>query len=119
MSFKNASGLTDTGNQDMMTMKGSGKEMAEHDLKFFRKFIIYRTEDEGQVSGTGIVAEGVQFSSGRCVIAWLSETPSVAAYDNITDILKIHGHGGKTVVRWIDQEFDDKEAIGNRFQQPQ
>jgi hypothetical protein len=73
----------------------------------FRRFILYRTEDEGNVSGTGIVAEGVQFSSGRSVIAWLSETPSVAAYDNIKDIVKIHGHGGKTMVQWVDQSYDD------------
>jgi hypothetical protein len=79
---------------------------AEHNLKLFRKFILYRTEDEGNVSGTGIVAEGVQFSSGRCAIAWLSETPSVAAYDKIADIVKIHGHGGKTVVHWIDLSGD-------------
>jgi hypothetical protein len=70
----------------------------------FRKFVLYRREDECHVSGTGTVAEGIQFSSGRCVIAWLTETPSVSLYERIEDVEAVHGHGGKTVVRWIDAD---------------
>jgi len=74
----------------------------QHNPRSFRKFILYRSEDECNVSGTGIVAEGIQFSSGRCVISWITATPSVAVYENIADVEIVHGHGGKTVVKWID-----------------
>jgi hypothetical protein len=68
----------------------------------FRKFVLYRTEDESGVSGTGIIAEGVQFSTNKSVISWISETPSIEVYDSIEEIERIHGHNGKTVIRWID-----------------
>ncbi len=73
-----------------------------HRQNSFRRFLLFRTEDECRVSGTGIVAEGIQFSSGQCVIDWLTETPSVGIYSNLSDLLAVHGHGGKTVVKWID-----------------
>jgi hypothetical protein len=76
--------------------------MKKDGAKPFRKFVLYRAEDECHVSGTGTVAEGIQFSTGRCVIAWLTETPSVSLYESIEDVLAIHGHGGKTMVQWID-----------------
>ncbi len=76
--------------------------MADHKTKLFRRFVLYRSEDECNVSGTGVVAEGIKFSSGRCVIAWLTSTPSVAIYESIDDVEKVHGHGGKTIVKWVD-----------------
>ncbi len=74
------------------------------DRRSFRRFMLNRSEDECHVSGKGLVAEGIQFSCGRCVIVWLSETPSVDVYDSIKDVEKVHGHGGKTVIEWIDKE---------------
>ncbi len=78
--------------------------MMEHNSKTFRRFLLYRIEDDCKVSGTGTVAEGVQFTSGRCVIFWLTDTPSVAVYHDIIDVEKVHGHGGKTIIRWIDTQ---------------
>lgn len=66
-----------------------------------KAFVLVRTEDESGVSGTGVVAEGVQFSSGKCVIAWVTEFRSVAVYDSIEDIVAIHGHNGKTTIEEI------------------
>ena len=83
-------------------MGGPASVMKEANSKYFRKFVLYRKEDECHVSGTGAVAEGIQFSSGRCVIAWLTETPSVSLYESVEDVLAVHGHGGKTVIKWID-----------------
>jgi len=68
----------------------------------FRRFILSRHEDECGVSGTGFVAEGIQFSSGRCVICWRTLTPSIAVYESIEDVVKVHGHRGKTVIQWLD-----------------
>lgn len=72
--------------------------------KKFQRFVLFRKEDETGVSGTGIVAEGVLFSTSKSVISWLSDTPSVEVYDSIEEIERIHGHHGKTVIRWIDND---------------
>lgn len=65
------------------------------------QFDLIRREDETGISGTGRVCEGVQFSSGRVVMARLTGTNSITIFDSIEDVEKIHGHDGKTVVRWI------------------
>lgn len=72
------------------------------------RFHLHRREDESGVSGTGVVAEGVQFSDGRCVLHWLTNTSSIAIYDNIEDLMAIHGHNGKTIVQWeeLDLPFE-------------
>lgn len=58
-----------------------------------RRFELIRFEDETGISGLGKVAEGVQFSSGKCVIGWIKEIPSVTVYDSIEQVVTIHGHG--------------------------
>lgn len=68
-----------------------------------RRFYLDRVEDESGVSGTGHVAEGVQFSDGRCAMRWRTSLASTTVYDCIEDLEAIHGHGGKTVVVWIDE----------------
>lgn len=60
------------------------------------KFWLDRIEDESGVSGIGRVAEGVIFSTGHCVLNWLTEHRSIAIYDNIETVFRIHGHRGKT-----------------------
>jgi hypothetical protein len=76
-----------------------------------RRFALDRLEDETGVSGTGVVAEGVEFSSGKCVLTWLTVYSSIAVYDNISDLEAVHGHNGKTVVRWQDEEKKDELII--------
>ena len=71
-----------------------------------RRFELIRCEDESGVSGTGKVAEGVQFSSGKSVINWLSKIPSLEVYDHIDEVLEIHGHGDKSRLRWLDTPPD-------------
>lgn len=67
-----------------------------------RRFLLNRIVDENEVSGTGIVAHGVEFNDGNCVMRWMTDTRSTAMYDKMEDLLKIHGHQGQTVVEWID-----------------
>jgi len=67
-----------------------------------RRFNLVRNEDETGVSGTGTVAQGIEFNDGTCAMRWLTAKASVAFYDSILDLEQIHGHGGKTVVDWID-----------------
>ena len=67
-----------------------------------RRFTLERAEDVSGVSGTGIVAEGVEFSDGHIVMSWLGYHSSTVIYDNIKDLDHIHGHEGKTRVVWMD-----------------
>lgn len=70
-----------------------------------KRFYLHRLEDETGVSGIGIVAEGVQFTGGICVLSWLAKIRSIAAiYDSIDIVDKLHGHNGKTIVVWADEE---------------
>jgi hypothetical protein len=67
-----------------------------------RTFLLNRKEDVSGISGTGIVAEGVQFSNGKCVVVWLTEYASVAIYDTMNDLQEVHCHEGKTLIEWIE-----------------
>lgn len=69
-----------------------------------RRLQLQRDTDVTGISGTGVVAEGVQFSDGRVVLRWLGDTPSTVAWDSIEHAIAIHGHGGATRVIWLDGE---------------
>ena len=68
-----------------------------------QRFYLIRNHDFSGVSGTGIVAEGVMFSTGRAVLNWLNGVQSVGVYDSIEDLLTVHGHSGATVIQWLDR----------------
>lgn len=65
-----------------------------------RNFLLYRIEDETNISGTGVVAEGVEFFNGQCVLQWLTEPGSIGVYNNLSELMVIHGHNGKTKPVW-------------------
>lgn len=67
-------------------------------MKKPRTFQLRRDEDETGVSGTGIVAEGVIFSDDTVALRWLTSKASTGLYDNLIDLIAIHGHSGKTQV---------------------
>lgn len=67
-----------------------------------RRFVLNRTEDATGVSGRGLVAEGVQFSNGKCVLYWTTRHQSIAIYDSIEELEAIHGHDSRTYVQWVD-----------------
>ncbi|WP_411955519.1 hypothetical protein ACKXGF_07400 [Alkalibacillus sp. S2W] len=64
------------------------------------RFYLLRNDDETGVSGTGIVATGVVLPSGKAIMEWLSEHTSVAIYESIEELEAIHGHNGRTVVKF-------------------
>lgn len=66
-----------------------------------KMFNLVRSEDVSGVSGTGRVAEGVEFSDGVVVIRWLTDLSSTAIYKNRNELVAIHGHDGRTVVQWV------------------
>lgn len=64
-----------------------------------RTFILLRNRDVSGVSGTGKVAEGVEFSTGRVVVHWIAnEHRSTVVWDSIESVMAIHGHDGATQV---------------------
>lgn len=67
-----------------------------------RRFLLVRTEDVSGVSGVGRVAEGIQFHDGQVVVSWFGQFHTVELSPDIDTVTKIHGHGGKTVVEWVD-----------------
>jgi hypothetical protein len=67
-----------------------------------RQFVLFRDEDETGISGTGEVAEGIQFSNGKVVLCWISEHSSITIWDELEFVNIVHGHGGKTRVVWAD-----------------
>lgn len=69
-----------------------------------RLFHLLRKEDVHGISGTGIVAEGCEFTNGRVCLVWLTATSSISIFDNIKELEEIHGHEGRTVIVWKDEE---------------
>lgn len=67
-----------------------------------RRFVLQRKEDFSGVSGTGNVAQGVEFDDGSVAMRWLTATASTAFYDSMPDVVAIHGHEGRTVPVFID-----------------
>jgi hypothetical protein len=75
-----------------------------------RRFVLRRAVDPTGVSGPGIVALGVQFPNGRCVLQWAA-TPDGAddgfcSHRDAAAVLATHGHNGATVLEWIDEAPD-------------
>lgn len=62
-------------------------------------FELHRDEDVSNVSGVGVVAEGVEFSDGKVALRWIvGEHRSTAVWDSMDAVAAIHGHNGKTRV---------------------
>lgn len=71
-----------------------------------RRFELHRDDDLTGVSGTGVVAEGIEFSDGVVCLHWISAWPSsVVHYDRgMESVEHVHGHAGSTRIVWIDAE---------------
>ena len=71
-----------------------------------RRFKLRRIEDVTGISGTGDVAEGVEFTDGVVALRWTTEWPtsSVLHDRGIASVEALHCHGGKTEIVWLDQE---------------
>lgn len=70
-----------------------------------RTFILRRDVDVSNVSGTGDVAQGVQFDDGVVAMKWRDQPlkgirSSVAVWPDIDSVIACHEHDGKTRVVW-------------------
>ena len=59
-------------------------------------------EDKTGISGTGRIAEGVEFLDGTATLRWMTKYRSSGFYTNMEELEAIHGHGGTTVTVWLD-----------------
>lgn len=72
------------------------------------EFQLHRSEDVSGVSGTGIVADGIVFDDWTTVVRWRGDTRSTVIWDSPSDMMAIHGHGGKTeMVYHTDETIQD------------
>jgi hypothetical protein len=67
-----------------------------------RRFVLHRHEDETGVSGTGTVAEGIEFTDGTIALRWLTAVACTGIYPSIHAVEVVHGHHGKTTIEWRD-----------------
>lgn len=61
-----------------------------------KRFEMQRDRDVSGISGTGVVAEGIEFSDGTVVIRWLGDKPSTVVWPSIQAATAVHGHDGST-----------------------
>ncbi|WP_206538991.1 hypothetical protein [Nocardiopsis lucentensis] len=69
-----------------------------------RRFRLIRTTDPTGVTGTGHVADGIQWPDGTATVRWRSARPSTVNWDRIEDAETIHGYGGATRIEWTDPD---------------
>lgn len=71
-----------------------------------RRFKLVRDMDVTGVSGTGVIAEGVEFSDGTVVLRWFANKSglgrSTAVWANQADMLSVHGYNGGTRMEYLD-----------------
>lgn len=73
-----------------------------------RTFNLVRHTDVSGISGTGVVAQGVEFNDGTVAMRWTTgEHRSTVLWDDIESVVAIHGHGGATELAW--EKDDDKQ----------
>lgn len=70
--------------------------------KSFQRIRLNRKRDVSGVSGTGIVAYGVVWPDGSVTLRWDTQVRSTVMYDSLEDVQTITGHGGNTVIEWVD-----------------
>jgi hypothetical protein len=68
-----------------------------------RTFTLIRKEDVSGISGNGEVADGVEFLDGQVALSWRGSFHSIEIHPNLTTLMAVHGHGGKTVIEWRDK----------------
>jgi len=62
-----------------------------------RFYHLIRDEDVTGLSGTGTVAEVVEFWDGTVAMRWTTEPDrSTVLWDGIDQVERIHGHNGRT-----------------------
>lgn len=76
-----------------------------------RRFLLLRHRDVSGVSGTGIVAEGVEFSDRSVSMRWHGDHASTSVFETgVQAIVAVHGHGGATEILYADPSPDPQRV---------
>lgn len=77
-----------------------------------RCFKLIRIQDLTGTSGTGTVASGRVSNTGKTEMRWLTvatladgskrKINTLTHYETWQDVVLLHGHGGRTVLKWDD-----------------
>lgn len=79
-----------------------------------RRFLLVRHADPSGVSGTGIVAEGVEFTDRSASLRWHGNHPSTTQFEiGLDGIVAIHGHFGATEVIYFDPDPSPEPALAS------
>lgn len=68
-----------------------------------RRFTLQRDVDESGLSGTGEVAEGVQFWNGQVAITWISPLTAVSVFPSLDVFERVHVRTAGSI-HWIDKK---------------
>lgn len=72
-------------------------------------FALYRDEDPTGVSGTGFVAVGALLDEHTVVLRWLPEPRSTVLRGHLDEVIRVHGHDGRTRLVWLHEGDDIDE----------
>ncbi len=67
-----------------------------------RAFAFHRNGDVSGASGTGPVAHGIRHADGSATVWWMGKWPTETKHRSMESVIGIHGHGGRTEIRWWD-----------------
>lgn len=67
-----------------------------------RLFYLIRDRDVVGVSGTGCVADGVVWQSGKVSMHWRGQHGSITVYDNLDSAIAVHCHGSASRIVFPD-----------------
>lgn len=71
-----------------------------------RLFVLHRIEDVSGLSGDGVVVYGIEWSDGKCATRFVLtdrvRNPPVSVWDRLSDVQRVHGHGGRTRVVYLN-----------------
>lgn len=91
-----------------------------------RSFKLLRFQDLTGTSGTGVVAQGETQPDGSTIMRWIvqanlangskREIRTVTHYETWQDVVLLHGHGGRTILRWDDtgESVSDWDLLGGK-----
>jgi hypothetical protein len=81
-----------------------------------KAYYLRRIEDVSGNSGCGRVAQVAEFDDGAAILHWnrganSSGVASTEVFTSISDLLRVHGHNGRSVLEPIErEEFANESA---------
>jgi hypothetical protein len=83
-----------------------GAKRAAEEFFVVKTFYLRRNEDVSGKSGTGRIAQVAEFDDGVVVVHWNGDSTkagiaSTEVFNSLDDMMKVHGHEGRTVLEPI------------------